>query len=398
MVAATRTPTRADLRWVRALYVLYIGGMGFLLPFWGLFLRRQGLTGTQIGWINTVLSGTTLLAAAGWGRLSDRRGPRRLIPVALMLAAAATLLLRFQQGFWPLLLASGVYGMMYAGIMPLIYARAYDLTEQMEGIGFGSIRVWGSIGWIGIVLAGGWLIERHGLGISFYGQASAYLLAAVAAGFIRFTPRPDKEEGEQEGEQEEVLTSWKNPRLLLLAAAVAVAWLARVGPLRFEGIYLDELGAGEWLIGVVSMVGAVVEIPAMFWADHLLTRKRGLNILRTAWLIEIGLLALILARPAVPTFIAARAVGGIAFSFYSVALVRVVGRMVPNNVTARWMAIFTVTLPSLMEIIGSVISGAAFDAFGAYWLYAISLACNLAAVLLLLALARQPVRKNAVTA
>ena len=278
---------------------------------------------------------------------------------------------------------------MYAGIMPLIYARAYDLTEQMEGIGFGSIRVWGSIGWIVIVLTGGWLIEQQGLGVSFYGQAGAYLLAAAVACFIRFTPRPAAEQGEAEDAS---LTSWKNPRLLLLAAAVAVAWLARVGPLRFEGIYLDELGAGEWLIGVVSMSGAVVEIPAMFWADHLLKRQRGLTILRIAWIIEIVLLALILVRPAVPTFIAARAVGGIAFSFYSVALVRVVGRMVPNNATARWMAIFTVTLPSLMEIVGSVTSGAAYDAFGAYWLYAIGLSCNVVAVLLLLALGRLPAK------
>ena len=208
MTAVTRPPTRTDLRWVRALYVLYIGGMGFLLPFWGLFLRRQGLTGTQIGWINTVLSGTTLLAAAGWGQLSDRHGSRRLIPLALVLAAAATLLLRFQQGFWPLLLATGAYGAMYAGIMPLIYARAYDLTEQMEGIGFGSIRVWGSIGWIVIVLTGGWLIEQQGLGVSFYGQAGAYLLAAAVACFIRFTPRPAAAQGEDE---EESLTSWKNP-------------------------------------------------------------------------------------------------------------------------------------------------------------------------------------------
>ncbi|MBN2555819.1 MAG: MFS transporter [Anaerolineales bacterium] len=393
MTAVIRPPTRTDLRWVRALYVLFIGGMGFLLPFWGLFLRRQGLTGTQIGWINTVLSGTTLLAAAGWGQLSDRHGSRRLIPLALVLAAAATLLLRFQQGFWPLLLATGAYGAMYAGIMPLIYARAYDLTEQMKGIGFGSIRVWGSIGWIVIVLTGGWLIEQQGLGVSFYGQAGAYLLAAAVACFIRFTPRP----AAAQCEEEESLTSWKNPRLLLLAAAVAVAWLARVGPLRFEGIYLDELGAGEWLIGVVSMSGAVVEIPAMFWADHLLKRQRGLTILRIAWIIEIVLLALILVRPAVPTFIAARAVGGIAFSFYSVALVRVVGRMVPNNTTARWMAIFTVTLPSLMEIVGSVTSGAAYDAFGAYWLYVIGLICNVVAVLLLLALGRLPAKLSPVS-
>lgn len=374
-------PSRRDVWWVRALYALYIGGTGFLYPFWGLFLRRQGLSGSEIGFISTVMSSAILLAATGWGRLSDRSAtPKRLIQVALLLGAAATLLLRFQQGFWPLLFAAGAYGAVMAGIQPMLYALAFDLTERMPAIGFGSIRVAGSIGWALMVPLSGWAIERANLGFGFYGQTVAFLLAAGAVLFLRFTPHRSTPPG---GRQRFNWDGLKNRDLLLLAASVSVAWLARVGPMRFEGIYLEELGAGELLIGIASMVGAVVEIPAMFWADRLVSKFSYLTILRVTWVIEMVVMTVILAAPAVPTFLLMRALGGISFSLYSVALVGVVGRLVRSEEIGAMLALFTITLPSLMEIIGSPLSGYAFDVFGAYWLYAIGLGCNAVALVLL---------------
>jgi len=378
--AATLQPTRHDVRWVRILYLFYIGGTGFLFPFWGLFLRRQGLTGTEIGFISTVMSTAILLAATGWGRLSDRsQSPKRVIQVALLMGAGMTLVLRFQSGFWPLLIAGGLYGAAIAGIQPMLYALAYDLTERLPSIGFGSIRVWGSIGWVVMVLVSGWAIERADLSFGFYGQTVAFLLTTAAVFYVRFSPQREEEESESNVQLRAAL----NRDLLFLAAAISVGWMARVGPIRFEGIYLEELGAGEFLIGVASMVGAVVEIPAMFLADRLVSRHSYLRILRICFVIELIVQGSILLRPAVATIVLVRGLGGLSFSLYSVALVGVVGRLVPEKTIGAMLALFTITLPSLMEIIGSPLTGLAFDRLGAYWLYAIALGCNAGAFVLL---------------
>jgi len=369
------------VRLVRVLYALYIGGNGFLYPFWGLFLRRHGLSGTQIGFISMVMSGAVLLAAVGWGRLSDRTtAPKRILQFALFLSAVVTIILRFQDSFWPLLIVAGFYGASVAGIQPMLYTLGYDLTERMPSIGFGSVRVWGSIGWVVFVLLGGWAIQRANLGFGFYGQTGAFLLAIAVIFFLQFSPSRYEVAETSGGIQKDLL---KNRDLLILTAAVAVGYLARVGPLRFESIYLDELGAGEMLIGVVNMAGAVLEIGAMFWADRLVAKRSFLTILKVNWVIEIVIMAAILIHPSIPVFIVVRAIGGISFSLYSVALVGVIGRLVGGDSLGAWMAMLTVTVPSLMEIVGSPLSGVAFDAFGAYWLYAIALGCDALALLLI---------------
>jgi hypothetical protein len=57
------------------------------------------------------------------------------------------------------------------------------VTKQ-ERAGFGSVRLWGSLGWAVTALLGGWLIERTGLftmfaGYAISGFASIALLALL---------------------------------------------------------------------------------------------------------------------------------------------------------------------------------------------------------------------------
>jgi hypothetical protein len=63
---------------------------------------------------------------------------------------------------------------------------------------------------------------------------------------------------------------------------------------------------------------------------------------------------------------------GLAFSFFNVALVVFIDERAPLGQTATVLALFTSTLRGLIQIMASPLSGLAFDAFGAYWLYVIA--------------------------
>jgi hypothetical protein len=68
---------------------------------------------------------------------------------------------------------------------------------------------------------------------------------------------------------------------------------------------------------------------------------------------------------------------GLQFSLYSVAIIAYINEHGPTGYRVTTLALVTVTLRSLMLMIGSPISGLIFDASGAYWLYALNLGGSL---------------------
>jgi len=92
-----------------------------------------------------------------------------------------------------------------------------------------------------------------------------------------------------------------------------------------------------------------------------------------ALVLETATRAFVLAWPGIPSVFTLRAASGVSFSFYSVAMVVWIGKRAPAQQSATTLAFYAVTLRNLVQIIGAPLNGLAFDAFGAYWLYAIAL-------------------------
>lgn len=345
------------------------------MPFFNLFLERQGLRGTQIGLIGTVSSFTVLVSAPLWGRWSDRVAhPRRLLQAAFLGSAVIHLFISQQSAFLWLAVLVCLEGLISVGVMPISDTMAFDASQRSSRSGFGSIRLWGSLGWAIVVMISGWLIEQTGLVFAFVGYAVTIVITALV---VNLLDRPDQSHQETRHKTgtspSEILREIGKDRALVgLAIALSIWWITRAGTYQFEAIYLDRLGAGESIIGLSSTIGALVELPAILWADHLVRRYGSHWMLRVTLLLHAGMAAAVLVIPTVPTIIAMRAVGGVAFSFYSVAIVLFIGERDPLTQIVTTMALYSSTLRGLFSIFGSPLNGLAFDVFGAYWLYAIA--------------------------
>jgi predicted MFS family arabinose efflux permease len=137
-------------------------------------------------------------------------------------------------------------------------------------------------------------------------------------------------------------------------------------------VYLSTLGAADTLLGVAGMLGAVVEIPCMLWADHLVRRRGTHQLLLIAMGLTIAQRALVLFAPTIATIMLTRATTGLSFSFYVVALTAFIGEETRPDETGTVLALFSVTLAGIVNIVSAPLAGAAYDAFGARWLYAIA--------------------------
>ena len=144
----TSASPRRDLHLIRLYYFISIGAGGFLMPFLGLFYRRQGLSGTEIGLLATVQATVSLVAAPMAGNLSDRfNRPRLFIQLMLLGSAIVTLILGKQDQFIVIVLLVGLNALIVSGLMPLSDNLASNIAARYHNVGFGSIRLWGSLGW-----------------------------------------------------------------------------------------------------------------------------------------------------------------------------------------------------------------------------------------------------------
>ena len=68
-----------------------------------------------------------------------------------------------------------------------------------------------------------------------------------------------------------------------------------------------------------------------------------------------------------------RFLGGISFSFYTISYIGIISSRTKPSETGTVLALYTVTLAGLVNILAAPISGAIFDAIGARWLYALAM-------------------------
>jgi PPP family 3-phenylpropionic acid transporter len=381
--------SQRNLWTLRLYYFMLIGGGGFLFPFINLFFVQQGLSGTEIGLLSTIASLAALIIAPWWGRRSDATSrPRRLLQFGLLATALCNLALSQQTVFAWMAVFVTLDVVLSINVAPLSDVVALAVIKGKAG--FGSIRLWGSLGWAVTALLGGWLIEQTGLFTMFAGYAiSAFVSIALLA--ILKLPNWGHHQTDR-SDAPPVAQSWRatftalfrDRTLLGLALALSVLWFSLNGLRQFEPVFLDQLGAGETIIGLASTIGAAVELPAMLWVDRLVVsqptagrrawrgrRHSAGSLLRVSFLLYVVTALSVVIAPTVPVILFSHVIDGVAYSFFAVASVLFIAEVAPQRQVTTMMAIFTVTLPSIVRIISGPVSGWVFDTRGAYALYVI---------------------------
>jgi MFS family permease len=82
---------------------------------------------------------------------------------------------------------------------------------------------------------------------------------------------------------------------------------------------------------------------------------------------------IILLLPSITTIMIVRFIGGVSFSFYTIAYMGIISSRTKSSETGTVLALYTVTLAGLVNILAAPVSGAIFDALGARWLYALAM-------------------------
>ncbi len=350
----------------------YFAAMGMFAPYAPLWFQSLGMSTLAIGAISSLQSWTRVFTPYAWGWLGDHSGKRvELIRIAAAGALLSALALLGVQAAVPVAVVTVMLFLANGGVVPLYEATLAHLLNTGRGIDparYGRVRVWGSIGFIVAVVAGGALLQWLGIG------AFPWLVAALNATLLvaawRLPPQRD--------EWHDALTS--PPPVLRLLRQPAVAWffasifftvLAHTAMYAFLSLYLVELGYSKAAVGALWALATGAEI-VFFWQQgrwfRRLASERWLQVAAASSALRFAAVAGLAAWPLV--LVLSQLAHALTFAAHHAACIDLVQRHFPGRLRGRGQALYTILGYGISGVLGGVGGGWLIERLGfaaAFW-------------------------------
>lgn len=359
-MSRTLTLTRpTPITLARIFYFCFFTAVGCLAPYLNVYFGEIGLTGSQIGFLSSLTPLMTLFSAALWSGLTDRLRIHRLV-LSLALAGVAlwaTALSQFTAFTWIVPVMLG-YAFFAAPIQPLMDSGTMVmLGRQRER--YGQQRVWGSVGFVVGAWGMGWIVQHTSLHWLFVGYVGMILLCLVIS--LHFPARPSALTTPLGQGLRRLL---KRRSWIFFLISVFLMGVTLAGMHYFLGLYLVALGGNESLIGLAWGLGALTELPVMFFSAVLLRRLTVRGTLALGFALY-GLRWFLYALMRDPMWvIPINLLHGLSFASVWVAGVAYVDMHAPPGLEATAQGLFTSVLWGLSAASGALISGYLFDTIG----------------------------------
>jgi PPP family 3-phenylpropionic acid transporter len=273
--------------------------------------------------------------------------------LSLHLAASivAALAIARLEGTWLLGVAFFMVGLGYGTVLPLVEAA---VLERLPASGYGSLRVWGSLGFVAAAVASAALMARGAAArFPLVLSASLVVLACTCLPFERSAHPPRQpSRGRIPG-----AVWW-------LLALLTVHQVAHGPYYAFFSIHLLEEGFRGAAISALWSLGVVAELVA-FLAGGRLERQLGRRRLLGLALLLSPLRWLLLALPPTSATLVAAQLGHAAtFALVHLAGIQVVQASVPGSAVRRVQALYSGLTFGLGVVAGSALAGPLYARVG----------------------------------
>ena len=253
-----------------AFYCTMFASGGAANGFVGIWFASQGITPAEIGIISAAPVFVMLVMNLVVGRLADRAGDwRSVIVTGAVLTGIFPLGFFFFGGFSGALVFWTLTSVAQASIVPVADAALLRITRR-RGSDFGSIRAWGTIGYILVIFTSGYVVGAFGIGIFLPLFAGLSMLRGLfSLGLPRFRAKAGELVARTGATR---LRAAMKPAFLLPLIGCAMIY-ATIGILNgFQGLLWKQQGIPASEIGALIALGACSEA-AMFFGFRKLSKR-----------------------------------------------------------------------------------------------------------------------------
>lgn len=339
-----------------SVYFFYFGIIGAIAPFWALYLQHLGYSPFYIGIIAAIPYIVKLVMPTFWGYAADASG--RFIAV-VQLGCVGTAVgfvgLIFSEQTLTLIASLLLYSFFWNAVLSQVDSVTLKhLGERPEK--YGQVRLWGSIGFVFLVLGLGWLFDV----VSITHLPTAMFALAVCLSCAAFTlsdkQLPQVENAERrDAKLKPVLFS---PDVLLFFLVCFLLQVSLGTYYVFYSIYMEGVGYSKIEISIYWVLGVIAEIVMFIYMHHvfkyfslyiLMVASLGLTALRwagTAFFVESAVIMAMLQLLHAFTFAISHAVG-----------VEFVRKRFGSAMSARGQALFNTVNYGAGAMVGAMLSG-----------------------------------------
>ena len=365
-------------------YFCYFAFIGAFAPYFALYLKSLGYAAAEIGLLLAVNPVARIFGPNIWGWLSDHYGARGLlIRLAAVAAAVVFTAVFFNRGFGWMFTALLLLNVFWCGILPPAESATLSLVGSRVGA-YGRVRVWGSVGFVAVVVAAGYALDY--LGVGAIAPIVLSLLVLMAASTFSL---PRDRGPSHHADHASIRSIVRRPEVIALLAGFFLMQVAQ-GPYNaFYSIHLVEAGYTKkavgwlWSLGVIAEIGLFILLPRLMRAyslTQILLFSFGcafVRLLMIAW--GVGSL---------PILLAAQLLHAITFGAFHSAGVAMTHQIFRGRNQARGQAIYTSLGYGLGGTLGTLMAGYSWETLGPGWTFTFAAT---AALLALIVVASKPI-------
>ena len=281
-------------------WFFYMAGLGVIFPYLSLYFQENaGLSGTQLGLALAMHPLMGIIASPFWGQWADRTGKRR--GALFLLASGAAVgycLVPYASSFPILLLCLAFLSAFAAPAMAVASSLSFAVLGAGGASRFGRVRVWGTVGYLVMVIAfpamlawtgGDAAVVGSTRGLALIFPVAAALSLSAACVLFR-VPRSETISVRARREDLGVLLRQSSYRRLLVMAFLAFGLLS--GPIVLFPVFVVERGGTIETVSRLWIPMLLLEVPLIYYAGAGLRRMgargliaAGIALDGTRWLI-----------------------------------------------------------------------------------------------------------------
>lgn len=319
-----------------AYYLFYFASLGALVPFWGLYLQSRGFDALAVGQLMATLAATKIVAPLLWGHWVDRSGRRmpliRLAALGAVLVFGAVFL---ANGFWALAAAMTLFSFFWNASLPQMEAVTFNhLGPRVRR--YALIRVWGSIGFIGVVGALGAQLEGAPLAI-----VPLWVLGLYVGVWLSTLWVPDSPPVSRQGPAASLRGLLRRPEVLAFLGACFLMQFSHGTYYAFYSIHLKAAGYSTGAVGALWVVGVTAEVLIFLGMHRLLERFGARRVL--LWSLCLAAVRWLLIGAFVtwvPVQVLAQMLHAATFGTFHAAAIHLVHHYFPGRTQGRGQALY----------------------------------------------------------
>ena len=362
-------------------YFWYFAFVGAFAPFFSLYLQKRGFAPLEIAVLLGISPTLRILVPFFWAWLADHWGHKyKLLRILALISPALFAFMIAKGSFFSVAGVLIIWGLLWSGILPIAEALCVEaLGEEIST--YGQVRVWGSIGFILVVVSGGYLFEWLDI---LYLDWIICVMLVIILGAILMLPR-DHALSARADEVAQPINLLKDQRIIALMACFFIMQFAHGAYNAFFSIFVVDLGHSKSTVGWLWAIAVIAEIFIFLWMPRLFKRFSINDFFLFCFFVAVCRFFLVyVGHDSLVLLAIAQIMHAITFGMFHVAGIAATNKFFTGAYRTRGQALYSSVGFGAGGASGTLVSGIVWETWGGAATFAMSALTSLLGVILIL--------------